>query len=203
MPFSSPWCKFSMAAKKYETNLCNYWHGPGGLWQERFAKAYAMFVVVWSLSCVWLFATPCTTAHQASLSFTISQSLLKLMSIELVMPSNLLIPCHPVLLLPPIPPSIRVFSNKSILCMRWPKYWSFSLNISPFNEYSWLISFKIECVNYFVLCYTQVTYSCWIPLSGMCCKVRVWDWMRNGHPICGGHVKNNPCHWNGSGKVAR
>ena len=83
-----------------------------------------------------------TAAHQASLSF-ISRSLLKLMSIELVIPSNHLILCHP-LLLPSIFPSIRVFSNESVLCIRWPKYWSFSFNISPSNEYSGLISFRID-----------------------------------------------------------
>ena len=83
--------------------------------------------------------TPWTAASQASLSFTISQSLHKLMAIELVMPSNHLILCHPLLLLPPIPPSIRAFSNESTLRMRWPKYWSFSFNISPSNEYSGLI----------------------------------------------------------------
>ena len=88
-------------------------------------------------------AIPWTTAHQASLSFTISGSLLKLMSIESAMPSNHLILCHPLLLLPSIFPSIRVFSNESALCMRWPKYWSFS--ISPSSEYSGLISFRIDC----------------------------------------------------------
>ena len=93
-------------------------------------------------SCVWLFATPWTAAHQASLSFTISQSLLKLMSIESVMPSNHLILCHPLFLLPSIFPSIRVFSNESALRIRWAKYWSFS--ISPSNEYSALISFRID-----------------------------------------------------------
>ena len=81
-------------------------------------------------SCVQLFETPRTAAHQASLSFTVSQSLLKLMSIELVMPSNHLILCHPLLLLPSIFPSIRVFSNESALHIRWPKYWSFSINSS-------------------------------------------------------------------------
>ena len=85
------------------------------------------------LSHVWPFATPWTAACQASLPITNSQSLLKLMSIELVMPSNHLILCHPLLLLPPIPPSIRVFSNESVLCIRWPKYWSFIFNISPSN----------------------------------------------------------------------
>ena len=86
-------------------------------------------------SCVQLFATPWTAAHQASLTITNSQSLLKLMSIESVMPSNHLILCHPLLLLPSIFPSISVFSNESALCIRWPKYWSFSFSISPSNEH--------------------------------------------------------------------
>ena len=96
------------------------------------------------LSHVWLFVTPWTATCQASLSFTISQSLPKLMSIESVIPSNHLILCHPLLLLPSIFPSIRVFSNESALHMSWPKYWSFSFSISPSNEYSGLISFSID-----------------------------------------------------------
>ena len=92
----------------------------------------------------WLFATPWTTAHQASPSITNSRSLRKLMSIESMMPFNHLILCHPVLLLPSVFPSIRVFSNESVLCIRWPKYWSFSFSISPSNEYSGLISFRID-----------------------------------------------------------
>ena len=92
------------------------------------------FAVVQSLSCVWLFVTPWTAAQQASLFITISQSLLKLMSIELVMPSNHLVLCLPLLLLPSIFPSIRVFSNESALYIRWPMYWSFSFSISPCNE---------------------------------------------------------------------
>ena len=88
-------------------------------------------------------ATPWTAAHQASLSITNSRSLLRLMSIESVMPSNYIILSHP-LLLPSIFPSIRVFSNESVLCIRWPKYWSFSFSISPSNEYSGLISFRID-----------------------------------------------------------
>ena len=92
-------------------------------------------VVVQLLSCVRLFVTPQTAARQASLSFTISQSLLKLMSIELAMPSNHLTICHPLLLLPSIFPSIRVFSSELGLHIRWPKYWSFSFSISPSNEY--------------------------------------------------------------------
>ena len=99
---------------------------------------------VQSLSRVWLFATPWSAAHQASLSITNSQSLLKLMSIESVMPSNHLILCHPLLLLYSIFPSIRVFSDESPLHIRWPKYWSFSFSISPSNEYSGLISFGMD-----------------------------------------------------------
>ena len=90
--------------------------------------------------------TTWTAAHQASLSITNSWSLLKFMSIKLVMPSNHLILCCPLHLLPSIFPSIRVFSNESVLCIRWPKYLSFSFNISPFNEYSGLISFRINCL---------------------------------------------------------
>ena len=104
----------------------------------------AQFSSAQSLSCVQLFATPWTVARQASLSITNSWSLLKLMSIESVMPSNHLILCHPLLLPPSIFPNIRVFSSESALHIRWPKYWSFSFNVSPFNEYSGLISFRIE-----------------------------------------------------------
>ena len=96
------------------------------------------------LSCVQLFVTPWTAAHQASLSFTNSQSLLKLMSIVLVMPSNHLILCRPLLLLPSIFPSIRVLSNESALRIRWPKYCSFIFSINPSNEYSGLISFRMD-----------------------------------------------------------
>ena len=99
---------------------------------------------VQSLSRVWLFATPWTAALQASLSITNSWSLLKLMSIESVMPSNYLILCRPLLLPPSNFPSISVFSNESALCIRWPKYWSFSFNISPSNEHSGLISFRMD-----------------------------------------------------------
>ena len=91
---------------------------------------------VQSPNCVQLFVTPWTAAHQASLSITNSQSLLKLMSIKSVMPSNHLILCHPLLFLPSIFPSVRVLSKESALCIRWPKYWSFSFSISPSNEYS-------------------------------------------------------------------
>ena len=99
---------------------------------------------VQSLSCVQFFLTPWTAAHQASLSITNSPSLLKLMSIESVMPSNHLILCRPLLLLPSLFPNIRVFSNESVLHIRWPKYWSFSFSISPSNECSGLISFMMD-----------------------------------------------------------
>ena len=100
---------------------------------------------------VRLFTTPWTAARQASLSITNPWSLLKLLSIELVMPSNHLIFCHPLLLLPSIFPSIRDFSNESVLCIRWPKYWSFSLSISPSNEYSGLISFRMDWLDLLVV----------------------------------------------------
>ena len=102
------------------------------------------FSSVQSLSRIQLFATPWTSARQASLSITNSWRSLKLMSIELVMPSNHLILCHPLLLLPSIFPSIRVFSNESALHIWWPKYWSFSFNISPSNEHPGLISFSMD-----------------------------------------------------------
>ena len=115
-----------------------------------------IFLVVQLLSCVQLFATPWTTAYQASLSITNSWSLHKLMSIESVMPSNHLILCCPLLLPPSMFPSIRVFSNKLALHIRWPKYWSFGFSISPSNEYLGLISFRINC---FDLLAVQVTLS--------------------------------------------
>ena len=102
------------------------------------------FSSVQSLNRVQLFETPRTAARQASLSITNSRSLLKLISNESVMRSNHVILCRPLLLLPSIFPSIRVFSNVSVLCIRWPKYWSFSFNISPSNEYSGLISFRMD-----------------------------------------------------------
>ena len=111
--------------------------GRYGTWGSKFSS-------VQLLSRVQLLATPWTAAYQVSLSFTISWSLLKLMSFELMMPSNHLILCHPLLLLPSIFPSIRVFSNESALCIRWPKYWSFSFSISPSNEYLGLISFRTD-----------------------------------------------------------
>ena len=109
--------------------------------KHRIIQIYVLSpLLLFSLSHVQLFATPWTAACQASLSITISWN----MSIESVMPSSHLILCHPLLLLPSIFPNIRVFSNKSVLCIRWPKYWSFSFSISPSNEYSGLISFRID-----------------------------------------------------------
>ena len=109
-----------------------------------FSLFSVQFSSVQSLSRVQLFATPWITAHQASLSITNSRSSLRLTSIESMMPSSHLILCRPLLLMPPIPPSIRVFSNESTLCMRWPKYWSFSLSIIPSKEIPGLISFRMD-----------------------------------------------------------
>ena len=147
-------CVFMMIPFKTDNSLEVQWlglcaftaDGPGSIlcWRTKIPKpqdsAYVSSVL--SLSRVQLFATPWTAAHQASLSITSSQSLFKLMSIESVMLSNHLILCRPLLLLPSVFPSIRVFSNESVLCLRWPKYWSF--NINPSNEYSGLISFRID-----------------------------------------------------------
>ena len=110
-------------------------------------KCYVQFSSAQSLSRVRLFATPWIAACQASLSITNSRSSPKPMSIELVMPSSHLILCHPLLLAPPIPPSLRIFSNKSALHMRWPKCWSFSFSISLFNEHPGLISFRMDCLD--------------------------------------------------------
>ena len=113
---------------------------------SRIQNQYTKFCIssVQLFSHVWLFVTPWTGAHRASLSFTISPSLFKLMSIKSVRPSNHLILCRSLLLLPSVFPSIRVFSSVSALHIRWPKYWSFKFSISPSNEYSRLISFKID-----------------------------------------------------------
>ena len=119
----------------------------------RSVSLWLQFSSVQSLSRVRLFTTPWTAARQASLSITNSWSSPKLMSIELVMPSSHLILCHPLLFLPPIPPSIIVFSNGSTFRMRWPKYWSFSFSLSPSNEYSGLISWL--GLYTLILCITQ------------------------------------------------
>ena len=112
---------------------------------------WLLFSSVQSLSHVWLFVTPWTTALQASLSVTNSQSLLKLMSIKSVMPSNNLLLCHPLFLPPSIFPSIRVFSSESVFHIRWPKYWSFSYSFSPSNEHPGLISFKMDWLDFLVV----------------------------------------------------
>ena len=114
-------------------------------------------LVVQLLSRVWLFVTPWSATHQTPLSFTVSWNLLKLTSVESMMPSNHLIFCHPLLLLPSIFPSIRVFSNESALLIRWPKYWSFSFSISPSSKYSGLISFRIDWLD---LLAVQGTLNC-------------------------------------------
>ena len=132
-----------MLLNKQPTNLCV-------LKEQKLISLGSVLSVhlIQSLSRVWLFAIPWITARQASRSITNSWSLLKLMSIESVMPSSHLILCCPLLLLRPIPPSIRVFSNESTLHMRWPKYWSFSFSISPSNEHPGLISFRMDCLEY-------------------------------------------------------
>ena len=113
-------------------------------WKSRYTVDTHQFSSVQSFSHVWLFVTPSTAIRQASLSFTNSRSLLKLMSIKSVMPYNHLILCHPLLLPPSIFPNIRVFSNESVLRSRWPKYWSFSFSISPSNENPGLVSFRMD-----------------------------------------------------------
>jgi len=112
--------------------------------------AYLLYIYssVQSISRVWLFVTPRIAARQASLSITNARSSPKLKSIELVMPSSHLILCHPLLLLPQIPPSIKVFSSESTLRMRWPKYWNFSFSISPSNEHPGLISFRMDWLDF-------------------------------------------------------
>ena len=128
------------------SKVVTQWEEEDGMNWESSTETYT-FSSVQLLSRVWLFATPWTPAHQPSLSITNSWSLLKLMSIELVMPSNHLILCHP-LLPPSIFPSIGVFSNESALRIRWPKYWRFSFSISPSNEYSGLISFRMDWLDH-------------------------------------------------------
>ena len=127
-----------------------FWWNPIGQLKTSFiTKIHISSVQL--LSRVWLFVTPWTAAHQASLSITNSRSQPKFMSIESVMPSNHLILCHPLLILPWIFPSIRVFSNESALRIRWPKYWSFSFSISPSSEHPGLISFSMDCLDLLVV----------------------------------------------------
>ena len=150
------WCEGRHLPLSPEMNssiLQKFHYYPGtwdGFWKARFeGRAFGLysefqFSSVQSLSHVRLFATPWTAARPASLSITNSQSLPKPMSIVLVMPSNHLILCHPLLLVPSVFPSIRVFSSESVLRIKWPKYWSFSFNISPSNEHPGLISFGMD-----------------------------------------------------------
>ena len=138
------WIEYSRAEVDYTDLMLMDW-----FWSD------VQFSSDQSLSCVQLFATPWTAARQASLSITNSRSLCKLMSIELVMPSNHLILCHPLLLPPSVFPSIRVFSNESTLHIRWPKYWGFSFSISPSNEYSGLISFRMDWLDLLAVQGTQ------------------------------------------------
>ena len=119
------------------------------IFKMKTGNPYVLPSSVQSLSCVYLFAIPRTAARKASLSITNSRSLLKPMSIESVMPSNHLILCHPLLLPPSIFPSIRIFSNESVLRIRWPKYWNFNIGISSSNEYSGLISFRMDWLDLF------------------------------------------------------
>ena len=149
---------------------------------------YTYLSSVQSLSRFRLFATPWIAAHQASLSIINSQSLLKLMPIESVMPSSHLILCRPLLLLPPIPPSNRVFSNESTLCMRWPKYWSFSFSISPSNEHHTYMYLKTSSLSW---CNTfqQSTSKDWgrIPLlltfKASCNLIPVYIWSVTWQPF--------------------
>ena len=126
---------------------------------------FLMEVSVQSLSHIWLFATPWTAACQVSLSITNSQSLLKLMSIESVMPSKHLVLCHPLLLLPSIFPSIKVFSNQSVLHISWPKYWSFSFSISPSKEHPGLISFRMDWLDLLAVHHTALELSVYFTLE--------------------------------------
>ena len=145
-PNFSPWQPFFAISRMSHNHtaccLC-FWLLPFAF-EIHLEWASVQFSSVQSLSRVWLFATPWIAARQASLSITNSRSLLKLMPIKSVMTSSHLILCHPLLLLPSIPPSIRVFSNESTLHIRWPKYWSFSFSISPSNEQPGLISFRMD-----------------------------------------------------------
>ena len=125
--------------------------------------ASVQFNLVQLLSRIWLFANPWAAACQAFLSITNSRSLIKLMSNESVIPSNHLILCHPLLLPPSIFPSITVFSKESVICIRWPKYWSFSFSISPSNEYSGLISFRMDWFSLLAVQGTQKVFSCQEP----------------------------------------
>ena len=140
MSWPSCYTDLECKAQKPVSILCPISHGR----RVKFKPKYFTYQTCSVTQLFLLYSTQWTAARQACLFFTISQSLLKLMSIELVMPSDHLILCHPLLLLPSIFPSIRVSSNEYVPCIRWPKYWSFSFSISPSNEYSGLISFRTD-----------------------------------------------------------
>ena len=135
-------CWLHVLSPTCHSSRCSIWQNTHSCLSKSYLSL--QFTSVQLLSHVRLFATPWTTAHQVSLSITNSRSLPKLISIESVMPSNHLILSRPLLLLPSIFPSIRIFSNESVLCIRWPKYWSFSFNISPSTEHPELISFRMD-----------------------------------------------------------
>ena len=149
-PFVTLWTVVHQAPLSMRLSQQEYWNGFNWclLWRKTLGEVKLslslLFSSVQSLSRLQFFATPWITARQASLSITNSQSSPKLMCIESVMPSSHLILCRPLFFLPPIPPSIRVFSNESTIRMRWPKYWSFSFNISPSTEHPGLISFRMD-----------------------------------------------------------
>ena len=155
-------------------------------WYEMFCSV--QFSSVQSLSHVRFFATPWTAAHQASLFITNFQSILKSMSIDLVMPSNHLILCRPLLLWPLIFPSIRVFSDELVLRVRWPKYWRFSFSMSPSNQYSGLISFRMDWLDLLAVQGTLTLYAsqlkrhrCIEQSFGLCGRGRGWDDLGEWH----------------------
>ena len=151
-----PWLLLSHGLRWPLQHFQDVFFQEGGKRKWKACPYSSLFSSVQLLSCVWLLMTPWTAARQAFLSITNSWSLLKLMSVESVMPWNHLILCHPLLLLPSVLPSIRVFSSESVLCIRWPKYWSFSFSISSSNEYSGLICFRMDWLD---LLAVQVIFS--------------------------------------------
>ena len=162
---------------------------------------YKMLQSVQLLSCVWLFVTPWITAHQAFLSITISQSSLKLTSIKSVMPSSHLILCRPLLLLPPISPSIKVFSSESTLRMRWPKNWSFSFSIIPSKEHPELISFRMDWLDLLAVQGTlkslfQFRHRDYTSASGLKKKKKAWS----SNDLFGWKIEWNGKRWGWGGK---
>ena len=171
---------------------------PGNLLTCKFSGPILdLIIVVQSLSHVQLFVTPWTAACQTSLSFTISQSLFKLTSTELVIPSTQLILCCPLPLLLSIFPSIRVFSNESALCIRWPKYWSFSFSISPANEYSGLISFRIDWFDLIAVWIrnSEDGSSNWCFCRLLWCTLQSEKHSPRLYPIIGRELEKSEMHW--------